>query len=347
MNVTRSFDQSRILGGRWDRCAVASVVMLASILMAQTTVLAEVGPLPEDDTGVIEDTGADVAGDAGDVAPMDVEAPMDAETTDTAPDVVDRDASSSTDADAGGDTGTTPPSGPAKLDGRVTVKFADDNADVTVTVEPEFGSWSVEQTTGASGDFAFDDIPTGRYQLTFQRTDYVQQGRTLELRGDRSLRVDLFPDQSVQLRAEALFEETDAPESVTFRLNSDRGSLSPSEDPVPVDSNVATWTVDDLPVGNWTLTAEADDYLPAAYSVGVPPSEESSADPRQYDIRLHMVSENREADSVSDGGGGCGCRDEDARGGGGGGRIPGGFGPGAVLLVGLLALRRWATRATP
>jgi len=341
MNVTPFFDQSGIPGDRWYKYAVAFTVVLASILTAQSTVWAEAGPLPDDgDTGVIEDTGPDVADDAGDVAPMDVEA------TDTAPDAVDRDAGASTDADVGGDTGTTIPSGPAKLDGRVTVKFADDNADVTVSAEPEFGSWSVEETTGPSGDFAFEDIPTGRYQLTFQRTDYVQQGRTLELRGDRSLRVDLFPDQSVQLRAEAFFEENDAPESVTFRLNSDRGSLSPSEDPVPVDSNVATWNVDDLPVGNWTLTAEADGYLSASYLVGVPPAEVSSGDARQFDIRLHMVSENRQADSVSDGGGGCGCRDEDARGGGGGGRIPGGFGPGALLLVGLLALRRWTTRAT-
>jgi hypothetical protein len=323
--------------------AAAALVFLA--VSSPGVLSAETGPI-NSDTGVT-DTSVNDAGQmdasAGDVGPSDAATATDtstdadqssdvgADAEPMMPDAVASDAG----GDAGSDAGVT---GPARLHGRVDVRFADDDALVDITLTPQFASWSRSRTTGASGDFSFDGLPTGQYEVTFQRTDYVELGRTLAIQGDRVLNVSLFPDQNVQLRADARFDGDSAPSSVDFNLAGQRGDITP-DDPISVQDGSAVWTRDDVPVGNWTLTATADGYLDASYELGIRQSAATPSSNNQVRVRLQMIPEDREADTVSTDQSGCGCRDEDSRG-GGGGRIPGGFGPGALLLVGWLALRR-------
>ena len=264
------------------------------------------------DTGAMDaadTTGGDVSGDAGDVSMEDVS-------------MGDADAADAGDEDA--DAGPTL----ARFFGEVFVQNRPDDSGVTVAIERTDGDGSWEQTTGAEGTFAFDELPLGTYEVEISLDGYVTIMESFELAGDREESYTLVPDQAVDLRVRAIFEDVeDLLEEVAFTLRGERGERTPEGGSIAVEEGVAEWTVSELGVGNWTLTASAEGFREVSMTVDATDGERG-----QLDLRLYMSRDdvNPPPPDTS----GCGCDDDN---GGRGGPSPTPTpGPlGAVVLVAL------------
>lgn len=286
---------------------------------------ADVGDTASDAAGAPDvDTGADA--DAGPDTGLDTA--VDADTFDAGADV-----DTGPDADTGGDTGPRPEDtgvdvGPRfRFAGMVDVQFQTDGSGVEVLLRRTDADGRWERTTGPSGQFEIDGLAPGDYEVELSLSGYVTRAESLRLEGDREERYTLVRDQEAALTVEALFpEDADAPDTVGFSLEGERGSKSPSE-PVSVEQRRASWSVDALPVGEWNVVADAEGWAPVSFAFTIAEPRASST---PFAVRLYMrrTPETPPAADTS----GCTCRD---RGGGGGGAPgPGGpFGPPAILVL--------------
>lgn len=270
------------------------------------------------------DTGADTGPDTG----------MDA--GDTGIDTGDTVGTDDTGVDTGVDAGPT-----FSLAGLVELQFRTDASGAEVVLRRADGDGRWERSTNRAGRFEFDGLAPGDYEIEVSASGYATRGDSLELDRDRELQYTLVRDQSAAMKVEAVFpEEADeTAETVEFRLEGERGSRSPSE-PVAVEERRASWSVDALPVGAWTVAAEADGWESVSFDFTVREAREGGT---PYAIRLYM---RRPSDTPSPADtSGCGCRDRDR----GGGRTPGPGGPygppAIVVLFGLGVIGvRFATR---
>ena len=287
------------------------------------------------DTGAMDAAG-DAAGDvSGDTGAMDAAGDAAGDVSDDtgamdAGDVSmgDADAADAGDVDdAGADDADAGPT-LARFFGEVFVQNRPDDSGVTIALERTDGDGSWEQTTDAEGAFSFDELPLGTYEVEISLDGYVTIMESFELAGDREQTYTLVPDQAVDLRIRAIFEDVEEPpEEVAFTLRGERGERMPEGGAIAVEDGVAEWTVSELGVGNWTLTASAEGFRDVSLTVAAEDGERE-----QLDLRLYMARAdvNPPPPDTS----GCGCDDDN---GGRGGPAPTPTpGPlGAVVLAAL------------
>lgn len=263
---------------RWFAIVLLSLISFAWS-SAPAVGSAEVAP--------IEDTGPDVmeldAGDTGEDAMGDL----------TEGDVADSDTVADASADADGTDDATVdadvPAGPLfRYYGTVDLADRSDDSATTVTLTQIDGSASDTATTGADGAFEITGLPPGEYRAEFSSDGYVGLTEEFRLDADRVISRTLYPDQSVQLELTIVFagDESDvaAPSTVSPVLEGPRGRRMP-DTPLAVENDEATWSVQDLGVGSWTLSVRADGFESASIPFDV------AADGAAQRIRLELVPE--------------------------------------------------------
>jgi hypothetical protein len=274
-----------------------------------------------------------VDGDAGptdtaDDAAMDVEADdasMDVEAEDTGErDTAFVDIRRQVDADAGEPER-------ARFFGQATLQSEGDYSGIQITLErTDDDGGSFQQTTDADGEFEFEELPLGSYEVELARDGFVTIAESFELVGDREARYTLYRDQQADVRVRAVFTHVDEPpEEVDFQLAGERGEFAPDE-PIAVEDEVAEWTVDEVGVGAWEVMAMADGFKDLSYQFAVSGSDDGQSNP--VDVRLFMTPDVERPPPPDTSG--CACPgSESGRGGGG---VPGPTTPGptgAVLLA--------------
>ncbi|MFB6374788.1 MAG: carboxypeptidase regulatory-like domain-containing protein [Bradymonadaceae bacterium] len=282
------------------------------------TAAADTSPTDAGDTTTGDTAEMDTTGDTG---------PADAADT-TAPDVADTGAMDAHDALDDGDIADTEPP-VARYFGAVEVRSRPDDAGVKVALEQTDGNVSRQQTTDRQGEFEFEQLPLGTYEVEFSLDKYVTLAETLELTGDRQTQYTLFRDQKVDVRVEADFSHVDeAPEEVEFKLEGERGMRTPDNGPVPVEKGAANWSVSGLGVGTWRLTASAKGFRDVTYQFNATGPD---GQPEQLDLRVYLPRADVQPPAPDSSG--CTCRG-DSSGGGGPSPTPSPGGPlGAPLLI--------------
>ena len=150
------------------------------------------------------------------------------------------------------------------------------------------GSASDTATSGADGAFEITGLPPGEYRAEFSSDGYVGLTEEFRLDADRVISRTLYPDQSVQLAVTIVFvgdaSDVVAPSTVSPVLEGPRGRRTP-DTPLAVENDEATWSVQDLGVGSWTLSVRADGFESASIPFDV------AADGAAQRIRLELVPE--------------------------------------------------------
>lgn len=313
-----------------------------------TDAAADVAPGVIEDGGggdVGDDVGADVgdagdtgmptdAGDTGD-AEGDTSAMTDADMMDVATDAA-MDVASDATADATGDAAVGDvevDTGPAsfRFSGRVDVVDRRDDSGVQITVtRPDDDSFQRQRTTDTAGRFNVASLEAGEYRVEVTLDGYVDVVDSFELQGDRVAYYELFTDQTADLEVVVSFAEgTEPPQTVQLALEGARGSREP-EMPVSVADGRASWTVESLGAGSWTLEADAEGFQAAAVPFELRGDDESPPKLRvRVELNVPGTVDVRPTDEE-----GCSCRLGD------GGGTPNEF-PVAVivLIVGSAVLR--------
>lgn len=223
--------------------------------------------------------------------------------------------------------------------GEVSVQFRGEDGGVKVTLNRTDGDLERQVRTDAGGRFEFRELPLGEYEVRLELDGYGTREETFELTGDREKRYDLYRDVDFTLRARASVPDGADADRVSLELVGGPGENRSTE--VPVDEGSGTWELDELPVGNWTLRAEAGDLDPVETDFQVRP--EGADEP--VTTRLYLRTPE-DVPPPSDSG--CGCDPDPSSAGGRGGARPGGAfptGPAAVLLVFGLWRIRWRLAA--
>jgi MYXO-CTERM domain-containing protein len=263
------------------------------------------------DTTDAGDTDGDTT-DVGDTGGDPTDAGMDAgdtQTVDTGVDVGDTGGADTADAKVdAGDTGLMTDAASdadagalSRFFGRVDVEGLEDDSGVEIVLERTDGDEEWSRTTGADGTFAFDGLENGAYSVQLTKPEFVTISETFQLNGDRQVRYTMFRDQEVDLRVEAVFPDAEtAPDGVRFNLEGPRGPIQPGG-AIAVEGNSATWSVENLGVGTWTIQAAAPGFRTTSFQFAV---ESFDGGMTQHDIRLFMVEGDIEVPPPE---GGCGC----------------------------------------
>lgn len=275
---------------RWFAIVLLSLVSFAWS-SAPAVSGAEVAPIEDTGPDTMEldagDTGEDTMGDLteGDVA--DSDAVVDA-TADATPDAA-------TDATVDADV----PAGPLfRYYGTVDLADRADDSATTVTLTQIDGSATDTATTGAEGAFEITGLPPGEYRAEFSSDGYVGLTEEFRLDADRVVSRILYPDQTAQLAVTIVFvgdaSDVVAPSTVSPVLEGPRGRRTP-DTPLAVENDEASWSVQDLGVGTWTLSVRADGFESASIPFDV------AADGAAQRIRLELVPETIPGTEPTDG----------------------------------------------
>jgi hypothetical protein len=253
-------------------------LVVAGVAMPATGA-AEAGPVPDmgpdiTELDVAEDTG-DARGDLSDAVAEDVSE----DAADTAADVPD---DAAMDADAGAETAF-------RYGGTLDLADRSDDSGATVSLTQIDGAATGMATTGVDGGFEITGLPAGQYRAEFAADGYVGLTEEFQLDSDRVVSRTLYTDQSVQLEATITFRvegaDVAAPSTVSPVLDGPRGRVTPDA-PLSVENDEATWTVQDLGVGSWTLSMDADGFASASVPFDVP------GDGSAQRVRLELVPES-------------------------------------------------------
>ncbi len=297
-------------------------------------------------------------GESGDVAELDAGDDVgDAASEDVAPGDVGTDAADVRDGGEPEDTGGVEDVGPmpdvtdgpdaddagettrARFFGRVDLQSRRGASGVRITLTRTDDGETREQTTGDDGRFAFEDLPLGSYEVELAIEGFATIAESFELVGDREEHYTLYSDQEVDVRIRALFTHVDEPpETVDFTLDGERGQFAPDES-IEVENEVAEWTVEEVGVGNWTVTAMAEDFEDLSYRFRASGPDGGASE--GIDVRLFMTPAGGRPPPPDTSG--CSCGDSDGAQGGG---VPGPTTPTPTtrpLLLLLLSLgsSRW------
>jgi hypothetical protein len=271
---------------RWYTTATMVCLVVAGAAMPASGT-AEVGPIEDTGPDLIEldvgDDTSDVQGDLSDSALEDVSEDAADIGSDTPVDAA-VDARVDAQMDATDATETV-----FRYGGTIDLADRSDDSGTTVSLTQIDGAATGMATTGTDGGFEIMGLPAGQYRAEFTADGYVGLTEEFQLDSDRVVSRTLYTDQTVQLEAAIIFRvegsEVAPPSTVSPVLDGPRGRVTPDA-PLSVENGEATWTVQDLGVGSWTLSIEADGFESASIPFDV------AGDGASQRVRLELVPES-------------------------------------------------------
>jgi MYXO-CTERM domain-containing protein len=261
-----------------------------------------------------EDVSFDPSPDAGDVQVSDDaidDTAEGADASDEQQDVGEADATPDNDGDVSTDVSNDvstdvdgdvrPPDEGLRLSGRVILQGRGTFEGVNVSLQRQEGQAVGEAVTDPDGEFLFEGLSTGAYELTLTHPGYVTFVELFTLTDSRRVEYELFLDADVALFVEVVLNGPAAAQ-VEFTLSGARGAIGPES--ILVEQGRARWEVETLPIGLWTLRVQVAGYQDVHYRLAA--REGSPVQLRIYPIEAERRPEIRVAE-------GCACTSVQSR----------------------------------